>query len=150
MSDTRALRDAERDLLPNGFEWGRVFEFDVNGYRGIAEVDGFNPETGEAIEICLSETFESSPKPGQKRKLASDALKLIFLADLQFVSRGRIFVSSPELSRWFHEAGSWLSAACRHYGIALELKTIANKRKRKTVRNALLQARKEMPKHRGA
>jgi hypothetical protein len=144
MSDTDALREAERELLPNGFEWGHVFELDVNGYRGIAEVDGFDPISREAIEICLSETAEASPKPGQKRKLASDALKLIFLKDLGLIGRGRIFVSSPELSRWFHEAGSWLSSACRHYGIALELKTIANKRKRKNVRNALLQARKEI------
>ena len=143
MTDTGALRAAERELLPEGFEWGRIFEFDIGAYHGRAEVDGFNPVTLEAIEICLSETSETSPKPGQKRKLASDALKLIFLRDLGVIGRGKIFVTSAELSRWFHETGSWLSAACRHYNISLELKTIGNKRKRKTVRNALAQARRE-------
>jgi hypothetical protein len=144
MSDTGILRTAERDLLPAGFEKDVVFEFAVNGYAARAEVDGFNPGTKEAIEICLSETSEIAPKPGQKRKLASDALKLIFLHDLGLIGRGRIFVSSPELSRWFHETGSWLSAACRHYGIVLELKKLPNKRERKQVRHALSKARREM------
>jgi hypothetical protein len=144
MSDTGILRTAERDLLPPGFTKDVIFDFTVDGYAAYAEVDGFNADTKEAIEICLSETSESSPKPGQKRKLASDALKLIFLRDLGFIGRGRIFVSSTELSRWFHEKGSWLSAACRHYGITLELKKIPNKRVRKQVHHALSKARREM------
>jgi hypothetical protein len=143
MSDTAILRSAERELLPAGYERDVVFHFSVDGYDAYAEVDGFNPTTKEAIEICLSETSEASPKPGQKRKLASDTLKLILLHDLGLIGRGRIFVSSKELSKWFHQTGSWLSAACRKYHITLELKLIQNKRERKRVRHALAIARKE-------
>lgn len=144
MSDTAILRTAERELLPEGYERDVVFRFTVDGYEACAEVDGFDPVTKEAIEICLSETAEVSPKPGQKRKLASDVLKLILLHDLGFIGRGRIFVSSEELSRWFHQNGSWLSAACRKYHISLELKTIKNKHERKRIRRALVNARREM------
>jgi hypothetical protein len=143
MSDTAILRSAERELLPAGYERDVVFHFSVDGYDACAEVDGFSPISKEAIEICLSETSGSSPKPGQKRKLASDALKLILLHDLGLIGRGRIFVSSEELSRWFHQTGSWLSAACRKYRITLELKAITNKHERKRVRRALALARKE-------
>lgn len=144
MSNTDLLRQSEADLLPPGFVQGQVFEFAVGDYRGMAEVDGWHPESRVAIEICQSESPSGAPKPGQKRKLASDALKLIFLVDKRLVARGRIFVTSPEMYTWFHQSGSWLSSACRHYGVDVELKQHVRKRLRKQVRNIIQRARGEM------
>ena len=116
----------------------------MDGYEGLAEVDGFHPASREAIEICQSASLGVSPKPGQKRKLASDVLKLIFLKELGLISRGRVFITSPEMYTWCQQAGSWLNAARRQYGIDVILKTHSNKVLRKKVRNALLKARREM------
>ena len=143
MSNTDFLRQSELQLLPDGFVQGRVFEFKVNDYVGRAEVDGWNPQAQEAIEICQSETLDTHPKPGQKRKLASDAFKLVFLKQLNLIKRGRIFVTSPELYTWFHQTGSWLSAACRNNSISVELHRQQNKRIRKKIRNVMQQARKK-------
>jgi len=143
MSNTDVLRLSEADLLPEGFIQGHVFELNVGVYNGIAEVDGWNPETLEAIEICQSEALGEAPKPGQKRKLASDVLKLVFLVEQGIVLRGRVFVTSPEMYTWFHQSGSWLSAACRHYSIGVELKRHDNKKLRKRIRNVMSQARRE-------
>lgn len=143
MTNTDLLRQTEADLLPEGFVQGQVFHFTVNGYVGLAEVDGWNPDTQEAIEICQSETGGETPKPGQKRKVASDALKLIFLINKSAIASGKIFVTSPELYTWFHRSGSWLSAACRHYGIAVELKRHRKKQIRRRIRNVMREAQRE-------
>jgi len=142
MSNTDVLRDSEADLLPPGYA-RHIFTLNVGEYQGKAEVDGFNANTFEAIEINQSETTGVAPKPGQKRKLASDVLKLIFLKQLGLISRGRVFISSREMYTWCHQTGSWLNAATRHYGITIELKEHDNKRMRKKVRHALSNARKE-------
>ena len=144
MSNTDFLRKTEADFLPHGFIQGQIFHFTVNGYQGSAEVDGWNEETGEAIEICQSES-DGSPKPGQKRKMASDALKLIFLIDQGLILSGKIFVTSQEMYTWFHQSGSWLSAACRHHHIGVELKHHSKKMVRKRIRNVMRQAQRERP-----
>ena len=77
MSNTDFLRQSEADLLPPGFVHGHSFELCIGEYRGYAEVDGWHPARREAVEICQSETG-GAPKAGQRRKMASDALKLIF------------------------------------------------------------------------
>ena len=141
MSNTDFLRLTEADLLPSGYTQGQVFHFNVNGYVGLAEVDGWNPDTQEAIEICQSETH-GSPKPGQKRKMASDALKLIFLIDSGHIKAGKIFVTSEEMYTWFHQSGSWLSSACRHYIIPVELHHHNSKAMRKKIRNVMRSARR--------
>ena len=141
MSNTDLLRQTEADLLPPGFSQKQVFHFTVNGYVGSAEVDGWNPDTHEAIEICQSET-DGAPKPGQKRKMASDALKLIFLIDQGHIASGKIFVTSPEMYTWLHQSGSWLSAACRQYDIPVELHRHRDKSMRKKIRNVMMRARK--------
>lgn len=135
MSNTDVLRDTEAALLPPGFVQGHVFEICVGAYRATAEVDGWHPVSGEAIEICQSET-DDAPKPGQKRKLANDAYKMVFLKSQGLIRSGRIYVTSPELYTWFHQTGSWVSAACRFNEIHVELKRHANKRTRKKIRNA--------------
>jgi hypothetical protein len=142
MSNTDILRKSEKDLLPPGYLIDHVFQLSVGDYRGTAEVDGFHPVSKDAIEICFSETGDSSPKPGQKRKLASDVLKLIFLKDLGLITRGRIFVTSLELYTWCQQTGSWLNAARAKYGITVELKTLS-KGSRKQVKHALAKARRE-------
>lgn len=144
MSNTDVLRQSEAGLLPPGFLPNHVFSFTIEGYEGLAEVDGWHPSSREAIEICQSESLGSSPKPGQKRKLASDVLKLIFLKELGLVSRGRVFITSPEMYTWCQQSGSWLNAARKRYGIDVVLKSHGKKAMRKKVRNALLRARKEM------
>jgi hypothetical protein len=145
MSNTDVLRSSEADLLPSGFVQGHVFEVEVSDYRGSAEVDGWNPDSLEAIEICQSEIDGGAPKPGQKRKLASDVLKLVFLIDQGLILRGRVFVTSQELYTWFHQSkGSWLAAACRRYGIGVELRRHGNKMLRKRIRNVMRHARREM------
>lgn len=142
MSNTDTLRKSENELLPQGFELDHVFDIQIENYRGTAEVDGYNPETREAIEMYLSATTGSAPKPGQKRKLASDVLKLIFLSDLGLISRGRVFVTSKELYTWSQQTGSWLNAARKKYGIDVELKRL-QKKTRKKVRNVLTRARRK-------
>lgn len=142
MSNTDFLRKSEAGLLPDGFVQDHVFDLLIGDYRGQAEIDGWNPRTGEAIEICQSETDGQVPKPGQKRKMASDALKLIFLKDLGLITKGKIFVTSPEMHTWFHQSGSWLSAACRKYGIHIELRRHDKKSTRKKIRNVMKAARR--------
>jgi hypothetical protein len=147
MSNTDILRKSEAELLPPGFIQDYVFELDVGDYQGKAEVDGFHPVSREAIEICQSESLRETPKPGQKRKLASDVLKLVFLLQQGLITRGRVFVTSPELYTWFHQTGSWLSAACRHYRVTLELKQHDRKSMRKRIRNVMREAQREMRAH---
>ena len=142
MSNTDVLRTTEADLLPDGFVQGHIFELDVSGYHGIAEVDGWNETTKEAIEICQSETNDT-PKPGQKRKMASDVLKLVFLMERGLIRRGKVYVTSPEMYTWLHQSGSWLAAACRAYEINVELKRQERKSVRKRIRNAMSRARRE-------
>lgn len=142
MSNTDVLRETEIELLPSGFELDHIFDIQIGDYHGTAEVDGFNPDTREAIEICQSETSGASPKPGQKRKLAADTLKLIFLKDLGLITRGRIFITSRELYTWCQQNGSWLNAARKKNDIDVELHTLP-KNLRKKVRNVLLQARRQ-------
>ncbi|MFA5129527.1 MAG: hypothetical protein WC477_01255 [Patescibacteria group bacterium] len=142
MSNTDILRKNEKQLLPAGYSSDHVFDIVIGDYRGTAEVDGFNSETRDAIEICFSETEGSSPKPGQKRKLASDVLKLIFLKDLGLINRGRVYLTSVELYTWCQQSGSWLNAARTKYGITVELKSLP-KASRKQVKHALSKARME-------
>jgi hypothetical protein len=143
MSNTDILRHSEAALLPEGFIVGHTFSIRVQGYDGLAEVDGYNPETCEAIEICQSEAAGESPKPGQKRKLASDVLKLIFLKQLGYISRGRVFVTSPEMYTWCNQKGSWLNAARKYYGVSVELRAHDSKTMRKKIRHVLATARRE-------
>ncbi len=143
MSNTDFLRQSEADLLPPGFVQGHVFQLHIGDYDGVAEVDGWHPESREAIEVCQSETLGGTPKPGQKRKLASDALKLIFLTQQGLISKGRLVVTSQETYTWFHQTGSWLSAACRFYGINIEIKRHERKTMRKRVRTVMRSARRE-------
>ncbi len=144
MSNTDVLRETEADLLPDGFELDHVFDIQLPDYSAFAEVDGWNPETGEAIEICQSESILGTPKPGQKRKMASDVLKLVFLIEQGLIVSGRVIVTSVEMYTWLHQSGSWLSAACRTFQIHVELKKHARKSLRKKIRNAISQARREM------
>jgi len=142
MSNTDVLRSSEKELLPPGYLVDHVFTISVEGYKGTAEVDGFHPGSLDAIEICQSDSLIESPKPGQKRKLASDVLKLIFLKDLGLIRRGRVFVTSQAMYTWAQQTGSWLNAARKKYDIDVELRTLP-KRLRKQVRNALAKARRE-------
>lgn len=142
MSNTDILRSSEKELLPPDYLVDHVFDITVQGYCGTAEVDGFCIDTGDAIEICQSDSLHDAPKPGQKRKLASDVLKLIFLKDLGLIQRGRVFVTSQALYTWAQQTGSWLNAARKKYGIDVELRALP-KRLRKQVRNALVEARRE-------
>lgn len=148
MSNTDILRSSEKELLPPGYLVDHVFHIVVQGYSGTAEVDGFHRETGDAIEICQSDSLLESPKPGQKRKMASDVLKLIFLKDLGLIRRGRVFVTSQAMYTWAQQTGSWLNAARKRYGIDVELRALP-KRLRKQVRNALVEARRERRGSRG-
>lgn len=142
MANTDYLRRSESFMLPPGFTQGRIFVFNVGDYQGQAEVDGWNPDTREAIEICQSES-DGTPKPGQKRKLASDVLKLIFLIEKGLVAKGKVVVTSEELYTWLHKSGSWLSAACRHYRIPVEIRRQDKKQVRKRIRNVMRDARRE-------
>ena len=142
MSNTDILRKTEKILLPAGFIVDHIFDLQIDDYHGTAEVDGFDPKTREAIEICQSDTLKSAPKPGQKRKLASDVLKLIFLKELGLITRGRVYVTSEAMYTWAQQSGSWLNAARKKYGITVELKSLP-KHTRKQVRNALTRARRE-------
>lgn len=143
MSNTDILRKTEKELLPPGYVQDHVFAISVGSYSGSAEVDGYHPATRDAIEICQSDVKEVSPKPGQKRKMASDVLKLIFLKDLGLISRGRIYITSQALYTWAQQQGSWLSAARKKYGIDIEFRT-PPKHVRKQIKNALREARGEM------
>lgn len=142
MSDTEYLRQSEALLLPEGFIHGHVFTLEKQGGATRVEVDGWHPETREAIEINQSQTTHTYPKPGQKRKIASDALKLIFLKEKDIISRGRIFITSEELYTWLHRSNSWLSQVCNHYNIGVELHAHDRKRTRKRIRNVIKNARK--------
>lgn len=145
MSNTDLLRTSEAELLPPGFVQDHVFDFSVGDYHGRAEIDGWHPESREAIEIFQSDCPDGTPKPGQKRKLASDVLKLIFLIDKGLIKSGRVFVTSESLYTWFHQTkGSWLSSACRHYGIRIELHQHRNKTTRRKIRNVMRNASVEM------
>lgn len=143
MSNTDVLRDSEISFLPPGYLQDHVFDLHVGGYHGKAEVDGFHPVSREAIEICQSESLGMAPKPGQRRKLAADVLKLIFLREQGLITRGRVFVTSRALYDWCQQTGSWLNAARKHYGISVELMGHSSKLMRKKIRNALLKARRE-------
>lgn len=143
MSNTDFLRQAEAELLPPGFVHGHIFHFEDNGQAYTVETDGWHEASKEAIEICQSESGEfGTPKPGQKRKLASDVLKLVFLKDLGLVTRGRIFLTSEEMYTWFHRTNSWLAAVCKRHEIDVELRRHDRKRARKRVRNVMLAARR--------
>ena len=144
MSNTDVLRKTEAEILPDGFELDHVFELRLPDYQASAEVDGWNPETGEAIEICQSESLNDVPKPGQKRKMASDVLKLVFLMQQHIIQSGRVIVTSQEMYTWLHQSGSWLSAVCRTYGIKVDLHRHDRKSVRKRIRNTMSQARREM------
>lgn len=143
MSNTDFLRQAEAELLPPGFVHGHIFTFEDGGQNYSVEIDGWHEAAQEAIEICQSEAGEfGSPKPGQKRKLASDVLKLVFLKELKLIKRGRIFLTSEEMYTWFHRTNSWLAAVCKHHDITIELRHHDRKRARKRVRNVMLAARR--------
>ena len=144
MSNTDLLRSAESELLPEGYIQGHVFDLRAFGHMGSVEIDGWRKDTGEAIEICQSESLGEAPKPGQKRKLASDILKLVFLCQLGVIQRGRIFVTCEELYTWFHTSHAWIAAASKLYKIAIELKRHPSKAIRKRIRNIALIARREM------
>lgn len=143
MSNTDLLRTSESVLLPPGFIQDYLFDLRIDGYTGRAEVDGYHPISKEAIEICQSESLTDAPKPGQKRKLAADVLKLIFLRDLGLISRGRVFVTSQAMYDWCQQTGSWLNAARKQYGIVVELRGHGSKLLRKKIRNALMRARRQ-------
>ncbi len=144
MSNTDYLIKAEAELLPPGFEHGHIFDFEHDGTAHRVEVDGWHAEVREAIEICQSEAGErGAPKPGQKRKLANDVLKLAFLKQIGLISRGRIFLTSEEMYTWFHRTRSWLSAAAKYYGINVELRHHERKQVRKRLRNVMREARRE-------
>lgn len=143
MSNTDILRLTERSLLPPGYIQDHIFKLKVDGYHGQAEVDGYHPISREAIEICQSESLFDAPKPGQRRKLASDVLKLIFLKELGLISRGRVFVTSQALYDWSQQTGSWLNAARKHYGVVVELRGHGSKLLRKKIRHALAKARRQ-------
>lgn len=142
MSDTEYLRQSEALLLPEGFIHGHVFTLKKDSGQTQVEVDGWDPQSREAIEINQSQTSHTYPKPGQKRKIASDALKLIFLIEQDIISRGRIFITSAELYTWLHRSDSWLSHALKHYDIGVELHAHNRKRTRKRIRNVIKNARK--------
>lgn len=144
MSNTDFLRTSEADLLPEGFVQGHVFDLRPYGHVGSVEIDGWHPDTCEAIEICQSESLGASPKPGQKRKLASDILKLVFLCELGIVKRGKIFVTCNELYSWFHTGHAWIAACARLHHISIELRRHSSKTIRKRVRNTHLDARRQM------
>lgn len=144
MSNTTVLRASERELLPPGYIQGHIFDLAVGEYHGKAEVDGYNPDTFEAIEICQSESLNGAPKPGQRRKLAADVLKLMFLKELGLITRGRVFVTSQAMYDWCQQTGSWLNAARKQHDITVELHTHGRKQIRKQIRNALGRARREM------
>ncbi|MEK7115964.1 MAG: hypothetical protein AAB879_01055, partial [Patescibacteria group bacterium] len=59
------------------------------------------------------------------------------------IDHARMYVTSPEMYTWFHQAGSWLSSACRYYEIHVELKRHDKKHIRKRVRNVMRRARSE-------
>ena len=99
--------------------------------RASPRMDGFHPLRARPLKSARARVIGVSPKPGQKRKLASDVLKLIFLKELGLISRGRVFITSPEMYTWCQQAGSWLNAARRQYGIDVILKTHSNKVLRK-------------------
>jgi hypothetical protein len=141
MSNIDAFKKTECDLLPEGFEVNHIFDIQINDYKGSAEVDGFDPISREAIEIFQSGTLGKSPKRNQKRKLAADVLKLIFLKELGLITRGRVFVTSQELYTWCQQTGSWLNAARKKHEIDVELKSLP-KKQRKMVRNALSKIRR--------
>lgn len=143
MSNTDFLRRSEAVLLPPEFVQGKIFTFKVGDYEAHAEVDGWNDALFEAIEICQSEVLAETPKPGQKRKMASDVLKLVFLKNLGLVKSARVYVTSPEMYTWLHQSGSWLAAACRNFGIKIELKQLNKKILRKKARNVMSRARRE-------
>ncbi|MDQ7814799.1 MAG: hypothetical protein RDU25_03285 [Patescibacteria group bacterium] len=143
MSNTDYLKKTEADLLPPGFVHGHILRFESDGVFITTEIDGWNPGTREAIEICQSEAGNHMPKPGQKRKLSSDVLKLIFLKDKNLIDRGKVYVTSLELYSWFHQTTSWLAAACKHYSIPVELKSYDSKTVRRRVKNVMRQARRE-------
>lgn len=143
MSNTDFLRRSEAVLLPPEFIQGKIFKFKIGDYEGLAEVDGWSDALGEAIEICQSETLNQTPKPGQKRKMASDVLKLVFLKNLGFIKSARVYITSPEMYTWLHRSGSWLSAACRHFGIKIEQKQIDKKQMRRRTRNVMSRARRK-------
>jgi hypothetical protein len=144
MSNTDFLRSSEADLLPEGYVQGHIVDLRPYGHQGSVELDGWHPERCEAIEICQSEAMGESPKPGQKRKLASDILKLAFLCELGVINRGRIYVTCEELYTWFHAGQAWIAAAARLHGITVELRRHSSKLVRKRVRNTILGARREM------
>jgi hypothetical protein len=142
MSNTDLLRTSESVLLPPGYLQDHIFELHVDGYHGRAEVDGYHPVSREAIEICQSESIGGSPKPGQKRKMAADVLKLIFLRDIGLITRGRVYVTSQAMYDWSQQTGSWLNAARKKYGIVVELRGHSSKLLRKKIRNAMKRARR--------
>lgn len=142
MSHTEVLRRTEADLLPPGYQHGFHFRYLIDEKEGFVEIDGWNAVTREAIEICQSEGGFDAPKPGQKRKLASDVLKLVFLLTQGLIARGRVIVTSQELYTWFHKSDSWLSAACRYYGIPVELRQHEKKTIRRRIKNILRQERR--------
>lgn len=142
MSDTQYLRQSEALLLPEGFIQGHIFYITDNQSTYQVEVDGWNPVTLEAVEINQSQTAHAYPKPGQKRKLAMDILKLIFLIEKNIIVRGRIFITSDELYSWLHRSNSWLSHVSKHYNIGVELHAHSRKHTRKRVRNVIKKARK--------
>lgn len=130
-------------MLPPGFVHGHVLRFESDGVSITTEIDGWHPVTREAIEICQSESGKGVPKPGQKRKLSSDVLKLIYLKDKHLIENGKVYVTSVELYTWFHQTTSWLAAACRHYSIHVELKSYDSKTVRRRVKNVMREARLE-------
>jgi len=142
MSRTDALKKTEGNLLPKGYEVNHIFDIQIGDYQGTAEVDGFDPISREAIEICQSATLGVTPKRNQRRKMAADVLKLIFLKELGLITRGRVFLTSPELYTWCQQTGSWLNAARKKHGIDVELKSLP-KKQRKMVRNALAKMRRK-------
>ena len=144
MSNTDFLRVSEAELLPDGFVQGQVFDLRPYGHGGSVEIDGWHPERCEAIEICQSESIGEAPKPGQKRKLASDILKLVFLCELGIVKRARIYVTCEELYTWFHAGRAWIAAVAKFHNISVELHRHSSKAVRKRIRNTMLASRREM------
>jgi hypothetical protein len=104
--------------------------------RGIrVEVDGADEAMTTLVEVWA---HQGPPKPAQKNKVLTDALKLIYIAKtLDVTPRLILCLSDIAAAHHFTAARSWAADALRAFGIEIEVVDLPSE-----VRNAVLTAQK--------
>jgi hypothetical protein len=119
--DSREQRDAEAVMIAVlGAELGVELEprsIDLADGRRV-EIDGVSKDFSVMAEAWA---HQGTPKPAQRNKVLSDALKLAFLARANPATRRLILLRSDEKAAAPFRGSSWYAGALAEFGIEVRV-----------------------------